>query len=303
MRDLPSIRVLRAFETAARLRSYSRAAEQLGLTHGAISHAIRDLEARVGARLFERQGNRMQPTQAGSELLPTIRQALALLVSVFPAPQDGGPASLRISVLPSFASHWLTRRLPEFHAQHPHIVVGLDLRVELAPMGQDGVDAAVRFGDGGWPGLTSAWLTGETAFPVCSPDYRARHNLDTAEDLRRCRLLRHTWQPWTSWFQEAGLVMPEPVTPSPFGDAGLLVDAAIAGDGVALARKILVADSLAIGVLVKPFQKEIELPGGYYLVRAEGAPLKAPLIDCFGSWLRDKIRREQGMPKKSDDRR
>jgi LysR family glycine cleavage system transcriptional activator len=213
MHELPSLRSLRAFEMAARLRSYSRAAEQLGLTHSAISHAIRDLESRLGARFFERQGNGMQPTTAAHRLLPTIRQSLALLTSVFPEPSADGPTSLRISVLPSFASHWLVRRLADFHARHPGIVIVLDSRIELASIGPKGVDAAIRFRDGRWPGLVSTWLAIDSAFPVCSPAYRAAMALETVEDLRRCRLLQHSWLTWTPWFQAAGALIPEPLSP------------------------------------------------------------------------------------------
>lgn len=292
MHDLPSFRTLRAFEAAARLRSYSRAAEQLGLTHSAISHAVRDLEVRVGTKLFERHGNTMQPTTFGNQLVPTIRQSLELLTSIFPQPAAEGPTHLRISVLPSFASHWLIRRLADFHMRYPSIAIVLDSRIELANIGPKGVDAAIRFGEGEWSGLLSTRLATETAFPVCSPAYLARRDLTTAEDLRACRLLRHSWQPWTPWFHAAGLAVSEPLSPPPYEDAGLLVDAAIAGDGVALVRRLLVADGLSSGVLVQPFSTEIPFPGAYYLVRSSRSSPKDALIDHFTEWLLEKLGEE-----------
>jgi LysR family glycine cleavage system transcriptional activator len=241
----------------------------------------------------------MQPTQAGNRLLPTVRQSLALLASIFPEKATQGPRQLRISVLPSFASHWLIRRLADFHARHPEIVVVLDARIELATIGPRGVDAAIRFGDGEWPGLISTWLADETAFPVCSPAYRAQLALIEPADLQRCRLLRHSWQTWTSWFQAAGVAMPEPATPPPYDDAGHLVDAAIAGDGVALARGTLVEDSLSSGALVRPFAPTVPFPGDYYLVRSVRTSPKDVLTDLFSEWLREKITTDRSMIAKS----
>jgi LysR family glycine cleavage system transcriptional activator len=266
-----------AFEAAARL------------THGAISHRIRALEAQVGAPLFERRGNTMQPTAAAARLLPTLTQSLNLLVSIFPDTPYDGPVDLRISTLPSLASRWLVPRLPDFHAAHPDIGISLDATLDLVPLNAKGVDAAIRFGEGRWPSITATHLAKETVFPVCSPAFRDRNRLGHPEDLRHCRLLRHSWQPWAAWFQVAGVNIPEPSAPPAYDDAGLLIDAAIAGDGVALARRILVADSCAEGKLVRPFDIHLPVPGGYYFARGSGQTDKARETKKFSDWVRERL--------------
>lgn len=289
----PSLNTLRAMEAAARHRSFTRAAEELGVTHGAISHRVREVEARLGAAMFERQGNSMQPTLAALQILPTIRQSLELIASVFPEPRAAGQVVLKVAVLPSFAAHWLVPRLAEFHEAHPGIAIALDPRLDLSPVGPQGLDAAIRYGGGLWPGLVVERLMQDTLFPACSPAYRERMGIESEADLARCRFLRNAWQPWTPWFQRAGLALPEPGDSLPYDDAGLLLEATAAGHGVALVRKVISRDALASGRLVRLSEIETPFEGAYHFVRDPGAPpAKAAAALAFGAWLAHRLHGE-----------
>ncbi len=287
----PSLQALRALDAAARLRSYSRAAEELGVTHGAISHRIREVEERLGERMFRRQGNGMEPTLAALRVLPAVRQSLELIATVFPPP-IAGPRLLRIGVLPSFAANWLVPRLDDFHTAHPGVTIALDARLEISPIGPGGLDAAVRYGSGSWPGLTARRLVQETLFPACSPDYRERLAIERPEDLARCRLLRNSWQSWTAWFQQAGLPLAEPTEGMTYNDAGLVLDAAVAGHGVALVRKVIAHDAIAAGRLVRLSPVEIPYDGAYHYVTPPAASDPASASAAFGEWIAARLRQE-----------
>lgn len=293
MSHVPSLPTLRAFDAAARHRSFSRAGEELGLTHGAISHRIRELEEQLGERLFMRRGNAMEPTDAAGQYLAAVRQALDLLNATFNAGHGSTRRrTLRISALPSFASHWLVARLPHFEAEQPQIAVAIDARLEVVPLGRGHADAAIRHGKGNWPGVHAQWLAGEIIFPVCAPAYRERMAIEEPSDLARCRLLRHAWSPWTRWFSAAGLNFSEPDDSAVFADAGLLIDTAIAGHGVLLARDILVADAIASGRLVRLFETSIPFDDGYWFVRPQSGGRFAQDAIIFGEWLGATLARE-----------
>lgn len=287
----PSIQTLQALEAAARLRSFSRAAQELGVTHGAISHRIRELEERLGTRLFERQGNSMEPTAAARRLLPVVRQSLQLIGSIFPAPAAARQV-LRIGVLPSFAAHWLVPRLHAFHAAHPDVAIALDARLEVSPVGPGGVDAAIRYGAGHWPGLLAERLLEDRLFPACAPAYRDRIGIAGVQDLARCHLLRSSWQPWTPWFQLAGLALPEPADSEPYDDAGLQQDAAEAGHGVALVRRVIAHDALAGGRLVRLSPVELPFAGSYHFAHPPAPAGKAAALAAFGAWLTARLRQD-----------
>lgn len=288
----PSIQTLRAFEAAARLSSFSRAAEELGITHGAVSHRIREMEERLGTTMFERRGNSMEATAAARRVLPVIRQSLDLIASVFPAPPDAGQQVLRLGVLPSFAGHWLVPRLDAFRAAHPEIAVTLDARLEVSKVGPRGVDAAIRYGNGRWPGVFAERLIGDTLFPACSPDYLARMEIEGPEDFPRCHLLRASWHPWMPWFHKAGLAMAEPSDSAPYDDAGLMLDAAIAGHGVGLVREVIAHDAIAAGRLVRLSPIAVPSDGAYHFVTAAHVEPKALAITTFKEWLADRMRKD-----------
>ncbi len=273
MAHLPSLQTLRAFEAAGRLQSYSKAAEELGLTHGAVSHRIRELEERMGTKLFRRAGNTMAPTEAGSKLLAQVRGGLSLLDQAFATPRQRAAAKRRhvvITAVPSLASTWLFARLTEFRSEHAEIDIELRVSEALADYQREGIDIGVRLGLGGWPGLNTAKLFDEALTPVCSPEFLKRHALRRPEDLGRVPLLRNVWTSWARWFRAAGLDWGEPSSGPMFDDSPLLLRAALAGEGVALGRHWLAVDEIRAGRLVTPFDISVRDDFSYWLAWPPG---------------------------------
>lgn len=285
--QIPSLQTLRAFEAAGRLSSYSRAADELGLTHGAVSHRIRELEQRLGAPLFRRTGNTMVLTPAGQALQVQVRQALSLLEQAFAERNPRIPSAARplvVTSAPSLASTWLFARLGEFRVERPDIDIALRVSEVLNDYGKEGIDIGVRLGLGGWPGLNAVKLFDEALAPVCTPAYRERLGLKVPADLVRATLLRNSWTPWALWFKAAGLDWPEPKSGPSFDDSALLLRAAMQGDGVALARHWLAVDELRAGRLVFPFDVTLRDDFGYWLVwPARGTA--HPQAEAFRTWL------------------
>jgi LysR family glycine cleavage system transcriptional activator len=287
-RRLPPFFALRALEAASRHRSYSRAADELSVTHGAVSHQIRRLEAELGARLFERRGNTMEPTLEALRLAAEVGRALQTLhegVDRFGAAAEDDP--LVISVEPLLARRWLANRLPGLLA-HP-AGARLEIRVEpqYAELGRDGVDAALRFGLGGWPGLEQRRLFGVPRFPVCSPAFAAAHGIRRLGDLLRIPLLHRNNYPWGGWFEALGLSPPATSGPV-FDDTLMMLEAAAQGLGAALAPAGLEHPELASGRLVRPLDVMGPADRSYFMVwRPEGRKLKR--IEALAAWLMDEI--------------
>jgi LysR family glycine cleavage system transcriptional activator len=285
MRRLPPFFALRALEAAARHRSYSRAAQELSVTHGAVSQQIRRLEAELGARLFERRGNAMIPTPEAQRLAHAVTRGLGVLqnaVAEFAAAAERDP--LVISLDPQFASRWLPQRLPRLLADPAG--ANLELRVEerRADFVTDGVDVGVRYGAGRWEGVEAAHLFTETLFPVCSPKVAAEHAMSRPEDLLNAPLLHHSHRPWRLWFTAFGLEAPAQ-TGLLLEDSIMILDAAAQGLGVALARSGLIEADLRAGRLVRPLEGGIASELGFFVVwRADSR--KLPRIHALRDWLR-----------------
>jgi LysR family glycine cleavage system transcriptional activator len=287
MSHLPSLQTLRAFEAAGRLKSYSKAADELGLTHGAVSHRIRELEQRLGVTLFRRVGNTMVLTAEGQKLEAQVRQGLSVLEQAFArAPVHAADAGNHIvlSAVPSMASTWLFARLREFRSAHPEIDIELRVSEALSDYRKEGIDVGVRLGLGGWPGLQAVKLFDEALMPVCAPEYRDRLELREPADLARATLLRNPWTPWARWFRAVGLDWPEPTTGPKFDDSPLLLRAALEGAGVALGRQWLAVDELRAGRLVAPFDLTIPDDFSYWLVWPAGRSGN-PSAARFRVWL------------------
>ncbi len=267
MSRLPAFIALRALEAAARLRSYSRAAEELHVTHGAVSHQIRRLEEDLGLTLFHRQGNEMAPTPVALRLAGRVAEALTILhTAVADVAGEGAADPLVLSTLSSFAARWLTPRLGRLADETGEAHLEVRAADTLADLVTDGVDAAVRYGAGRWPGVTSMPLFTETLFPVCSPAFAERHKLKRPEDLLKAPLLRQSHRPWSIWFASLGLEAPQARTGLIFDDSALLLDAAAQGLGAALARSGLVEVDLREGRLVRPFEGAAPTEAGYHFV-------------------------------------
>jgi LysR family glycine cleavage system transcriptional activator len=284
MRRLPPYFALRALEAAARRRSYSRAAGELAVTHGAVSQQIRRLEAELGARLFHRQGNGMIPTPAALRLAERIAEAQAILgdaVKEFAAAASRD--ALVVSVDPQLGVRWLPQRLARLLADPAG--ANLDLRFEerLADFVTDGVDVGLRYGRGREAGVEHALLFHEQLFPVCSPSLAGREAIRAPEDLLSATLLRHTHRPWWLWFSCFDLPEPAPSGPE-FADSLMIIEAAAQGMGVALARSSLVQQDLETGRLVRLFPEAVRNDFAFYVAWREDNP-KLARIHALRDWL------------------
>ena len=293
MAHLPSLQTLRAFEAAARLQSYSKAAEELGLTHGAVSHRVRELEQQVGVSLFERVGNSMIATTEGLQLLGKVSQGLSLLEQAFAQPRTQARSCRHvvISSVPSLASTWLFARLGEFRAEHPEIDFDLRVSERLSDYKKERIDVGIRLGAGGWPGMHAVRLFDEALTPVCSPEYRDRMDLRAPADLARATLLRNAWTPWVRWFNAVGLGWPEPASGPVFDDSPLMLRAALDGHGVALGRHWLAVDELRAGRLVAPFDAWVRDDFQYWLAWPTGR-VTNPDATMFREWLEQRAKQE-----------
>jgi len=281
---LPPFFALRALEAAARHRSYSRAAQELAVTHGAVSQQIRRLEAELGARLFERRGNTMVPTPDAQRLAAEVARGLGVLKN---AVADFHAAAVRdplvVSLDPQFANRWLPPRLQRLLADPAG--ANLEVRVEerRADFTTDGVDMAVRYGAGRWDGVEAVHLFPETLVPVCSPEFLARHGMQAPADLLAVPLLHHGHRPWSLWFQAFGLEAPRQQGML-FEDSVMLLEAAAQGIGAALARSGLIEQDLRTGRLVRPFDAGVASELGFWIVwRADNRKLRR--IAALRDWL------------------
>lgn len=286
-RRLPPMNTLRAFEAAARHLSFTRAAEELNVTQAAVSHQIRTLEETIGVRMFRRLNRAIRLTEEGQEFLSAVQKALAHLadgMERIAAPGSAGP--LTVSVLPSFAWKWLVPRLGRFRQRHPEIDVRVSPSIHLVDFRSDDVDMAIRYGRGDYPGLHSIRLMTEEIFPVCSPALLAGHHpLRTPDDLRYHTLIHDdAYLDWAMWLRAVGIEGVNPQQGPYYTDSAMVLQAAVEGQGVALARGALAADDLLAGRLVRPFTISMPADYAYYIVCPRPAADR-PKIAAFRAWL------------------
>ena len=286
-RQLPPLNALRAFEAAARSESFTRAAEELFVTQGAVSHQVKLLEATLGIKLFNRERQRLVITDAGREYLTVVRDALdRIAAGTERVLQRQNSGVLTVSTSPDFAAKWLVNRLGRFAESHP----GIDLRVSATmhhiDFVREEVDVAVRHGDGNWAGLDAVRLCTEALFPVCSPKLMSgRNRIAKPSDLLKSPLLHlDDSKAWSQWFDAAGVAAPELPHGLTLNRASMLIDAAVDGQGVALARTALAATDLLSGRLVKPFDIALRLTKGYWIICPK-ATAALPKIVTFRDWL------------------
>lgn len=284
MSRLPAFFALRALEAAARHRSYSRAADELSVTHGAVSQQIRKLEGELGAMLFHRRGNAMIPTPAAEKLARQVSRSLDILsngVAEFTAAADRDP--LVVSLDPQFAQRWLPPRMPRLFAETPGGLLELRVEERRADFTTDGVDMGVRWGAGEWPGLERRQILWESLFPVCSPAFAEKHMMTSPGCLVDVPRLRWTIRPWSVWFERVGVDPPEE-TGLIFDDSVMLLNAAAEGLGAALARSGLVESDLKSGRLVRPLPEAVKGNFGFFCVwRADSRKLAR--IQALADWL------------------
>lgn len=298
MRRMPSLNALRAFEAAARHESFSRAADELNVTHAAISHQVRGLEARLGVPLFVRHNRAVRLTEAGRGYLPVLREAfdrIAEATEELFAEEAHGPFC--VSTTPAFAARWLVPRLGRFLAAHPEIDVHLKPSEALVDFARDDVDLAVRYGQGAWPGLRADRLMPVRFFPACSPALLARGApLEKPDDLRFHTLIHvmsvgRGEDSWAYWLSVAGVLGLDVTRGLHLHDASLALQAAVDGEGVVLTIAPLAGLELAAGRLVKPFEIALPEAVAYYVVCPEGAADR-PKVAVFRDWLLKETERE-----------
>lgn len=291
-RRLPPLRALHAFEVAARHLSFARAAEELGVTPAAISQQIKQLEDILGVGLFHR-GARLSLTRAAALVAGEVSDAFDRLASAVGRLAPDGPARpLVVSAPPAFAARWLVPRLTRFQDAHPGVDLHLSATLRLVDLDREGVDLAIRYGSGRYPGLLVERLRLEEVVAVAAP--RLAAGLGEVSDLARATLLVNEgigWDPsfptWPAWLSEMGAPPTETLRLRPFGDASLVLEAALAGLGVALVWRTLVCDELAGGRLVALFPGR-PLASAYHLAclpeRAEFPPIRA-----FRDWIKAEL--------------
>lgn len=288
-RRLPNLTALRAFEAAARHGNFSRAAEEIHVTHGAISHQVRALEEELGVALFARHGKRIAITPQGERFAVTLRKAMTEIADAAAALQaDSKQSRLTVTALTSFAARWLSPRLGRFIEQYPDMEVMLQASNHLTDFVRESVDIAIRFGRGNYPGLASEKIMDDYYYPVASPRFNGGKLPRTPQKLSQHSLLRCEAEPWAPWFRAAGLDLPEPTGGLVFEDSSMLVRAAVEGHGIALARDAIASSDIETGALVRLFDIAIPCPQSYYLVCPPEA-LKKPQVQRFREWLLTEI--------------
>lgn len=286
-RRLPPLTTLPAFDAAARHLSFTKAAAELHVTHGAVSRAIRNLEEQLGTRLFERGTRSVQLTSEGAAYAAEIGAALDRIGAatiVASAPKSAGV--LNVSTSDGFAGRWLVPRLHRFHRANRDIDVRLSTSGTFSDFIRDGIDIAIRYGAGGYEGVISEFLAEEEVSPVCSPELlQGEHALRTPNDLKHHRLIHDNFRiDWATWLRAAGLDDINPNNGVRYESAAYAVEAAVHGEGVLLGRSALVSADLAAGRLVRPFDLALKSRWNYYVVYPDGA-LPQRKVRAFRDWL------------------
>lgn len=285
--SLPQLNALRSFDAAARHGSFTRAADALCVTQGAVSHQVKALEIELGVKLFIREHHGLVITEAGREYLSVVRDAfdrIALGTERLVSRQRSG--ALAVSTSPDFAAKWLVNRLGRFADAHPEIDLRVSATMHHVDFAREDVDLAIRHGNGDWPGLDAVNLSGEELFPVCSPALlKSRRGIHSPEDVLQVPLLHlDDRRDWSRWLEVAGAAGEGLLHGPILNHASMLIDAAINGQGIALARTTLVAADLIDGRLIRPFQIALPLKNTYWIVCPRATSM-LPKIVAFRDWL------------------
>ena len=285
---LPPLNALRAFEAAARKLSFKEAAVELSLTSAAVGYQVRRLEDDLGTRLFHRLNRALVLTDAGKAYLPVVQEAFDVLCKGTATLSGGKSDRLVVVRAPwSLSSRWLVARLEDFHKNHSHLVVRVDSTDQRADLARDEVDVALQYCKRVERRLHSVLLFVEQVFPVCSPALmEGGRPLRVAPDLCHHALLHDTMTDvtWPDWLRAADAGDIEATAGRVFSHSALAIDAALAGDGVALGRSPLVADDLAAGRLVRPFETALVSQWGYYVICLPERAAE-PKIRAFRDWV------------------
>ncbi len=294
-RTLP-LNALRAFEVAARHRSLAKAAEELAVTPAAVHHQVKSLEELLGVQLFARAGNSLALTKAATIALPTLESAFDLLsLATEKIRQHSSSGVLSLAVCPSFAQKWLIPRLNRFRSEFEGIEIRISTTDDFPDLSNSEIDLAIAYGPEERfrrSGVSAERLLGDEVFPVCSRSFLEQHQLKVVQDLQRAvllhddRALMEQGIDWHSWLSTVGAsnLSAEESNSIRFDSVSLAIDAAIAGQGVALGRSSLVCDDVAAGRLVAPFKQRLTVNGGYYVAHL-AIIAEQPKVIAFREWL------------------
>ena len=291
---LPPLSAIRAFEAAARHGSFTKAAEELGMTQAAVSYQVKLLEDRLGAPLFLRQARRVVLSETGRRLAPPVTEAFQRLQAAFAATRETNERVLSVTVIQSFATSWLVPRLGTFQMAHPDIAVRVDASGRIVDLAREDIDVGIRTGSGDWPGLKAHLLMPSEFTPLCSPEFLARSGpLASPADLLKLPLLdwRDPW--WRQWFALAGVPDPQPAAPAMIevDSQVMLGRAALVGQGVAILTPAYFAAELADGRLVQPFALTGRSESSFWLVYLQERQ-NAPKIRAFRDWMLAEVKRD-----------
>jgi LysR family glycine cleavage system transcriptional activator len=290
-RRLPPLNALPSFEAAARHLSFTKAADELRVTHSAVSRAVRHLEDHLGVQLMIRATRSVRLTPAGASFAAEVRGVLEHLAAATSAATGQSSGIVSVSTIDSFAARWLMPRLFRFRQAHDDVDLRVSMSERLTDFVSDGIDIAIRCGGGRYPGLCAELLMKEDHFPVCSPKLlKGHHGLRKPADLARHTLLHDVFTvDWAMWLRSAGIDGVDPHRGPTFLSSDHAIQAAIRGEGVVLGRSALVADDLAAGRLVRPFELSLPADFAYYVVYPPRV-LQRPDVKAFRDWLIAEVR-------------
>jgi len=294
---LPPLNPLRAFEAAARHASLTKAAGELNVTHGAVSHQIKALEQSLGVKLFERTGQRVKLTPHGAEFLPAVSAAfdgIAAATQRMTRPASAG--ALSVSCVPALLLLWMTPRLGSFTAQYPDIQLTLIPSNDARDIRAAEIDVCVHYGDGGW---TDCWMrkwSGLELFPVVSPTLINNRPIRSVRDLADHVFLHgDDGREWHTWLAAADALDLERGRRHHLGDARMATEAAVHGHGVALGDSVTARALLARGMLVAPFTLSVPAVDDFYVV-CRNEMRSAPIVQLFIDWLFAEKEQDEGRP-------
>jgi DNA-binding transcriptional LysR family regulator len=281
------LNAIRAIEIVARRGALGPAAEELGVTPGAVSQHLRRAEERLGIELFERTPQGLRPTEALRAVLPQLSAGFNALAEGVANLRGADEHVLTLTVGSVFASRWLIWRIAKFNRLHPEIETRLVVTGNMIDLQHSDIDCGIRFGAGNWPGLVAELVGGDRYSPVVAPPLAAR--LRQPEDLRHLPLIRDTASmlPWEPWFALAGIAPIELSGPR-YDDPALAFDAAISEQGVLMAIDLMSADAVSDGRLVRPFPISVEGKLGYHFIVAEGRRMPKK-VRLFRDWLKAEV--------------
>ncbi len=275
---------LRAFEASARHLSFTRAAIELYVTQAAVSQQVKSLETRLGVQLFQRLPRGLKITAEGEALLPVVTGSFDQLANTLERIEGGHVRELLfLGAVGTFAVGWLLPRLPDFQRQFPFVDVRISTNNNRVDTAAEGLDFAIRFGDGSWHGTEAIRLFEAPLSPLCIPELAEK--LQEPGDIANQPLLRsYRKDEWSRWFEEAGVAASPQLSKGIVFDSSLaMMEAALQGIGIALAPPLMFSRQLSSGAIKQPFQTSISL-GSYWLTRLQSR-LPTPAMEAFSGWI------------------